>query len=59
MFANLLVPTDFEAASRRALDTALELAKGAGVRLTILHVCEIPAYTYNPESDVIYLERAL
>jgi nucleotide-binding universal stress UspA family protein len=42
---NILVATDFSPAAERALDTAIELARENGGRLTLLHVCEIPAYS--------------
>ena len=37
---NILVPTDFSAASRDALDCARELAAALGARLHVLHVIE-------------------
>lgn len=46
MFKRILVATDFAAASSRALDVAVRLAAENGARLTLLHVCEVPAYAY-------------
>jgi nucleotide-binding universal stress UspA family protein len=47
MFKHILVPFDFGDASLQALALAVDLAKVHGARLTILHVCEIPAYVYE------------
>jgi nucleotide-binding universal stress UspA family protein len=47
VFKHILVPYDFAEASERALETAIELAGIHGSRLTILHVCEIPASVYE------------
>ena len=47
MFRHILVAMDFAAASGRALELALELAKPGKARITLLHVCEIPAYTHT------------
>jgi nucleotide-binding universal stress UspA family protein len=46
MFRNILVPFDFGEASERALDLAMDLGRVHGSRLTLLHVCEVPAYAY-------------
>ena len=46
MFRHILVATDFAAASDRALEVAVQLARDQRSRLTILHVCEIPGYAY-------------
>ena len=40
MIRNILVPTDFSAASRDALNCARELAAALGARLHVLHVVE-------------------
>jgi nucleotide-binding universal stress UspA family protein len=42
---NILVATDFSHAAGGALDTAIELARENGGRLTLLHVCELPPYS--------------
>jgi nucleotide-binding universal stress UspA family protein len=42
---NILVATDFSPAAEQALDTAIELARENGGRLTLLHVCEMPPYS--------------
>ncbi|HXU74313.1 MAG TPA: universal stress protein [Polyangia bacterium] len=41
----ILVAIDFSAESARAIDTALELVRGRGGTLTLLHVVELPAYS--------------
>jgi nucleotide-binding universal stress UspA family protein len=46
-FKHILVPTDFEEPSQRALEIALELAGTLGADLTIMHTCEIPTYAYQ------------
>lgn len=46
MVATLLVPVDFEEASRRAIDLAKSLATSLGARLVLLHVYTLPVYTY-------------
>lgn len=48
MIRNILIPTDFGAASRDALNCARELAAALGARLHVLHVVEqtvAPNYT--------------
>jgi nucleotide-binding universal stress UspA family protein len=47
MFKHVLVPFDFSKASERALDVAIEVATAHGARLTILHICEVPVYSYS------------
>ncbi len=47
LFRHILVPVDFGESSERALSTAVELARRFEARLTLLHVCEIPAYAYS------------
>jgi nucleotide-binding universal stress UspA family protein len=43
--SNILVATDFSADSERALETALGLvSRDDGGRVTLLHVCQVPAY---------------
>ena len=41
---HLLVPTDFSAASKQALDYAVGVARTCGAKLTLLHVVELPSY---------------
>ncbi len=43
---HILVPTDFEEASQRALAMALELARVCDSRITLLHVWSIPNVGY-------------
>jgi nucleotide-binding universal stress UspA family protein len=42
----ILVATDFSACSDAAVDLALDVAQRYGATLTLLHVCELPSYTY-------------
>lgn len=42
----ILVPIDFEAASDRALAIAKELAPKLGARVGLVHVYQLPVYTY-------------
>jgi nucleotide-binding universal stress UspA family protein len=53
--ANLiLVAVDFEEASRRAIDLAKELAGPLGAEVALLHVYELPIYSYpGLESSVL------
>jgi nucleotide-binding universal stress UspA family protein len=44
VFKHVLVATDFSDSSSRALDLALALARD-GAELTVVHVCEVPAFT--------------
>jgi nucleotide-binding universal stress UspA family protein len=43
-FRHILAPTDFSAYSKKAVVSALELARKFGAKLTILHVVELPPY---------------
>jgi nucleotide-binding universal stress UspA family protein len=48
---HILVPTDFSAPSRKALNYAARFAEQFGARLTLLHVVEpvaAPEFAYNP-----------
>ncbi len=45
-FKHILVPTDFEPASKDALELALTLARACDATVTLLHVWEIPIYPY-------------
>ena len=40
MFRNILVPVDFTLKNEAALNTALDLARGKDVKVTLLHVIE-------------------
>ena len=42
----ILVPTDFSDGSLRAFDTALDMARDSGARLTLFHVNHVPATVY-------------
>jgi nucleotide-binding universal stress UspA family protein len=55
-FKHILVPTDFEKASARALQVATDLALAFDGKVTLLHVWELPIYPYMDfmiNSDVI------
>jgi nucleotide-binding universal stress UspA family protein len=43
-FRHILAPTDFSEYSKKAVASALELAKKFGAKLSILHVVELPPY---------------
>ena len=43
-FRHILAPTDFSDYSKKAVASALELAKTFSARLTALHVMELPPY---------------
>jgi len=45
-FTHILVATDFEKASQRALEVAIEIARKFDAPLTLLHVYDIPTYSY-------------
>jgi nucleotide-binding universal stress UspA family protein len=45
-FRHILVPTDFGAASNRALDLGLEFAETFGAKLTLVHAYDLPV-TYG------------
>jgi nucleotide-binding universal stress UspA family protein len=65
--SNILVPTDFSAASREATGHALELARAFGAKVTLYHVIEdpvvyIPAlggYTPQPRDFESFSDAAL
>jgi nucleotide-binding universal stress UspA family protein len=42
----ILAATDFSPCSDAALDLAVDLARRQDATLTLLHVCELPSYTY-------------
>ena len=46
-FNHLLVPVDFSASSHQALESAIDLSRRFGSRLTLVHVHETPAYVYG------------
>lgn len=53
MFKKILVPTDASEAARRALKTALELAKGFNSQILLLHVVYTPeALGYSLSSGI-------
>ena len=46
-FRNILVPTDFGAASEQAMTWAIELAQKYQSKLHLVHVFEIPMFAYG------------
>ena len=44
MFRHIVLATDFTEASESARETAASLASAFGARLTVVHVCETPAF---------------
>ena len=44
MFRHIVLATDFTEASESARETAASLASALGARLTVVHVCETPAF---------------
>jgi nucleotide-binding universal stress UspA family protein len=45
--SRILVPTDFSAASERALEQAIVMARAFGARLMLLHVWSMPYTAYS------------
>jgi len=43
---HLVVGTDFSDSASHALDYAVTFAKSAGAKITLVHVYELPTYTY-------------
>jgi nucleotide-binding universal stress UspA family protein len=43
---SILVPVDFEAASLKAIELAKEFAGKMGAKVVIVHVYQLPVYTY-------------
>ena len=54
MFQRILVPTDFSENSRRALETALALAKREAGRVAVVHVIETLADAPDSELKAFY-----
>jgi nucleotide-binding universal stress UspA family protein len=46
-FKTILVATDFQACSRRAVERAAQLAKASGGKLFVVHTFEPPSYAYG------------
>jgi nucleotide-binding universal stress UspA family protein len=59
-FRHILAPSDFSEYSKKAVASALELAKKFGAKLTILHVVEPPPYPVEgyapPSMSATFLE---
>src|SRR5262245_21004917 len=49
---HILVATDFSEGSRCALDNALVFARAFGVKLSLLHVVELPVYVTDAHTPV-------
>jgi len=45
-FSHILLPTSFDEPSQRALNAAIALAQRLDASLTLLHVYQLPVYTY-------------
>jgi nucleotide-binding universal stress UspA family protein len=45
-FKKIVVATDFEACSQRAVDTAASLSRIAGGELIVVHAYDVPAFAY-------------
>jgi nucleotide-binding universal stress UspA family protein len=45
-FRHILIPVDFEASSKRALEVAADLALKFDAKLTLFHAWDVPAYSY-------------
>ncbi|MBC7856565.1 MAG: universal stress protein, partial [Pirellulaceae bacterium] len=59
-FKHVLVPTDFGAASERARDCAIEVARRFRAKVTILHALALPAPFYFPYArDLSWLSDEL
>ena len=46
-FKTILVPIDFEAQSKHAIDVAIDLAIQSGGTVRLLHVWDLPVYPYT------------
>jgi nucleotide-binding universal stress UspA family protein len=61
-FRHILAPVDFEAASKRALEVAPDLALKFDAKLTLFHAWDTPAYAYAnfyvPGGSLALLEEA-
>jgi nucleotide-binding universal stress UspA family protein len=55
---HLLVPVDFSAGSKQALDYAVGVARTCGAKLTLLHVVELPSYVTDGHTP-LHLTMAL
>jgi len=45
-FSKILVATDFSADAAQALTVAVDLARTCGSEIVLLHVCQMPAYSF-------------
>lgn len=46
IFNRILVPTDFDQPSERALEVAIEMARQLDASVTLVHVYRLPSYSY-------------
>jgi nucleotide-binding universal stress UspA family protein len=44
---HIVVPTDFSESAQQALDYAIDLSQKVGAKLSLVHVCEVPAYAFS------------
>jgi nucleotide-binding universal stress UspA family protein len=57
---NILVPTDFSANAKNALDYAIQLSKDIGSSVTIYHACQIPASpVHRPKPSIVEQEKRI
>lgn len=52
-FRRILVASDLDGPSDRALEVAAEMARDSGADLVVVHVCEIPTYAYAGTSGAL------
>jgi nucleotide-binding universal stress UspA family protein len=57
-FQRVLCPVDFSASSRRALDLAVDLARGPDSAITLLHVIE-PPHVYSEEPLALQIDGGI
>jgi nucleotide-binding universal stress UspA family protein len=56
MFHHILVPLDFSAKDKAALNAAVAIAKRSGSRLTLVHVIRVVEHTDPKELSAFYDE---
>jgi nucleotide-binding universal stress UspA family protein len=53
-FKTILLGTDFQPCSKRAVETAAQLARASGGRLVVVHTFEPPSYAYSGSEFAVY-----
>lgn len=53
-FKHILVPTDFGEPAKHALDVGLALAAKFGAKVTLLHACWTPPWTYSATEALVW-----